>query len=138
MTWRIEIIPWALLALFENSGLEDIAGNNNNGCGCNWCTNTTSTQCHCVSDASTGGESLTDCDGYRDGDPLAGGEGDVVGDDGQTQGSVVGILVGSLLIGVLQNEMVMLNINPFWHKIVIGTVLLIAITFDYARHRKRN
>lgn len=53
------------------------------------------------------------------------------------QGSVVGILVGALLIGVLQNEMVMLNINPFWHKIVIGLVLLVAITFDYARRRKR-
>ncbi len=53
------------------------------------------------------------------------------------QGSVVGILVGSLLIGALQNEMVMLNINPFWHKIVIGLVLLVAITFDYSRRRKR-
>jgi ribose transport system permease protein len=48
-----------------------------------------------------------------------------------------GSVVGSLLIGVLQNEMVMLNINPFWHKIVIGLVLLAAITFDYARRRKR-
>lgn len=53
------------------------------------------------------------------------------------QGSVLGILVGSLLIGVLQNEMVMLNINPFWHKIVIGLVLLAAITFDYLRRRRR-
>ena len=53
------------------------------------------------------------------------------------QGSVAGILVGSLLIGVLQNEMVMLNINPFWHKIVIGLVLLVAITFDYTRRRRR-
>jgi ribose transport system permease protein len=53
------------------------------------------------------------------------------------QGSVIGILVGSLLIGVLQNEMVMLNINPFWHKIVIGLVLLAAISFDYMRRRRR-
>ncbi len=53
------------------------------------------------------------------------------------QGSVLGILVGALLIGVLQNEMVMLNINPFWHRIVIGFVLLLAITFDYGRRRKR-
>jgi ribose transport system permease protein len=52
------------------------------------------------------------------------------------QGSVVGILVGSALIGVLQNEMVMLNINPFWHKIVIGLVLLAAISFDYLRRRR--
>jgi ribose transport system permease protein len=54
------------------------------------------------------------------------------------QGSVIGILVGSLLIAVLQNEMVMLNINPFWHKIVIGLVLLVAITFDYARRRRNS
>ncbi len=53
------------------------------------------------------------------------------------QGSVLGILVGALLIGVLQNEMVMLNINPFWHRIVIGFVLLLAITFDYGRRRRR-
>lgn len=53
------------------------------------------------------------------------------------QGTVLGVLVGSLLIGVLQNEMVMLNINPFWHRIVIGAVLLLAITFDYGRRRQQ-
>jgi ribose transport system permease protein len=53
------------------------------------------------------------------------------------QGSIIGILVGASLIGVLQNEMVMLNINPYWHKIVIGLVLLAAITFDYMRRRRR-
>ncbi|MBK8902516.1 MAG: ABC transporter permease [Anaerolineaceae bacterium] len=53
------------------------------------------------------------------------------------QGTILGVLVGSLLIGVLQNEMVMLNINPFWHRIVIGFVLLLAITFDYGRRRRQ-
>ncbi len=53
------------------------------------------------------------------------------------QGTVPGILVGSALIGVLQNLMVMLNINPYWHKIVIGLVLLAAITFDYLRRKQR-
>ncbi len=53
------------------------------------------------------------------------------------QGTILGVLVGSLLIGVLQNEMVMLNINPFWHRIVIGVVLLLAITFDYGRRRQQ-
>jgi ribose transport system permease protein len=52
------------------------------------------------------------------------------------QGGVVGILIGSTLIGVLQNELVMLNVNPYWHKIVISGVLLAAITFDYARRRR--
>ena len=53
------------------------------------------------------------------------------------QGGVIGILVGALLIGVLQNLLVMLNVNPYWHKIVISLVLLAAITFDYARRRRR-
>ena len=52
------------------------------------------------------------------------------------QGNIFGILVGAALIGVVQNEMVMLNINPFWHKIVISLVLLVAITLDYARRRR--
>lgn len=52
------------------------------------------------------------------------------------EGNIFGILVGAALIGVVQNEMVMLNINPFWHKIVISLVLLIAITLDYLRRRR--
>jgi ribose transport system permease protein len=52
------------------------------------------------------------------------------------EGNVFGILIGAALIGVVQNEMVMLNINPFWHKIVISLVLLVAITLDYARRRR--
>ena len=53
------------------------------------------------------------------------------------QGGVIGILIGALLMGVLQNLLVMLNVNPYWHKIVISMVLLAAITFDYARRRRR-
>jgi ribose transport system permease protein len=53
------------------------------------------------------------------------------------QGGVPGILIGAILIGTLQNEMVMLNINPYWHKIVISLVLLAAVTFDYMRRAQR-
>jgi len=53
------------------------------------------------------------------------------------EGGILGMLVGAFLIGTLQNEMVMLNIDPLWHKIVISLVLLAAITFDYARRRRR-
>ncbi len=53
------------------------------------------------------------------------------------QGGIIGILVGSLLIGTLQNLLVMVNVNPYWHKIVISLVLLAAITIDYARRRQR-
>jgi len=53
------------------------------------------------------------------------------------EGSVLGIAIGAALIGVLQNAMIMLNVSPYWHQIVIGMVLLLAIVFDYVRRRRR-
>jgi ribose transport system permease protein len=53
------------------------------------------------------------------------------------EGNVLGAIVGAMLIGVLQNEMVILKINPYWHKIVIYMVLAIAITIDYAQRGRR-
>ncbi|MDQ2999094.1 MAG: ATP-binding cassette domain-containing protein [Chloroflexota bacterium] len=56
---------------------------------------------------------------------------------GKIVGRLSGVVIGSLLIGTLQNEMIILNINPYWHKIVISLVLLVAITVDYLRRRRR-
>ena len=53
------------------------------------------------------------------------------------EGTIPGVIVGAMLIGVLQNEMVILRIDPYYHKIIIYTVLLLAITFDYMRRRRR-
>jgi ribose transport system permease protein len=53
------------------------------------------------------------------------------------QGSLIGVVIGALLIGILQNEMIILNINPYWHTIVISFVLLLAISVDYLRRRRR-
>jgi ribose transport system permease protein len=53
------------------------------------------------------------------------------------QGSLIGVIIGALLIGILQNELIILNINPYWHTIVISFVLLLAIAVDYLRRRKQ-
>jgi ribose transport system permease protein len=53
------------------------------------------------------------------------------------EGTVPGVIIGAMLIGVLQNEMVILKIDPYYHKIIIYTVLLIAITVDYSRRLRR-
>jgi ribose transport system permease protein len=53
------------------------------------------------------------------------------------QGGVIGIVLGALLMGTLQNLLVMVNVNPYWHRVVISGVLLAAITIDYARRRQR-
>lgn len=54
------------------------------------------------------------------------------------EGSMLGIAVGASMIGVLQNAMIMLKVSPYWHRIVIGLVLLSAIVFDYVRRRRRS
>lgn len=53
------------------------------------------------------------------------------------EGTVIGIAIGASIIGVLQNAMIMLRVSPYWHRIVIGLVLLLAIVFDYVRRRRR-
>lgn len=53
------------------------------------------------------------------------------------QSSLIGVIIGALLIGILQNEMIILNINPYWHTIVISLVLLAAIVVDYLRRRRQ-
>jgi ribose transport system permease protein len=53
------------------------------------------------------------------------------------EGTVPGVIVGAMLIGVLQNEMVILKVDPYYHKIIIYSVLLTAITIDYVRRRRR-
>ena len=53
------------------------------------------------------------------------------------EGSVWGGLFGALLMGVLKNGMNQLSINSFWQKIIMGIVLLFAITIDSVRNNQR-
>ena len=53
------------------------------------------------------------------------------------EGGVLGIIIGAMLMGTLQNAMIMLNVSPYWHQVVISMVLLVAITVDYTRRRRR-
>lgn len=55
------------------------------------------------------------------------------------QGTVVGTIIGSLIMGVLANGGNLLQISPFIQKIVIGTVIILAVTFDeFQRRRLQN
>jgi ribose/xylose/arabinose/galactoside ABC-type transport system permease subunit len=48
-------------------------------------------------------------------------------------GSVVGTVIGSLIIAVLTTGLVMLNVQPFWQFIVVGTVVILAVLIDQSR-----
>jgi len=52
------------------------------------------------------------------------------------EGGIPGIIVGAILMGTLQNAMVMLNVHPYWHRVVISAVLLLAVSVDYMRRRR--
>jgi ribose transport system permease protein len=51
------------------------------------------------------------------------------------RGTVVGTLVGILLLGIIANGLVLENVSSFWQPVVVGTLLLIAIILDEVRRR---
>ncbi len=53
-------------------------------------------------------------------------------------GTVVGTVIGSLIIAVLTTGLVMLNVPSFWQFIVVGTVVILAVLIDQSRDAIRN
>lgn len=48
-------------------------------------------------------------------------------------GSVIGTVIGSLIIAVLTTGLVMLNVQAFWQFIVVGIVVIVAVLIDQSR-----
>lgn len=48
-------------------------------------------------------------------------------------GTVIGTVIGALIIAVLTTGLVMLNVEPFWQFIVVGVVVILAVLIDQAR-----
>ncbi|MGC4102897.1 ABC transporter permease [Ferruginibacter sp.] len=46
------------------------------------------------------------------------------------KGSVWGTVIGAIIIGVLNNGLVLLNVSPFWQQVVKGAVILLAVIID--------
>jgi ribose transport system permease protein len=46
------------------------------------------------------------------------------------RGSVAGTVMGAVIIGVLNNGLVLLNVSPFWQQVVKGSVILLAVIVD--------
>jgi len=52
-------------------------------------------------------------------------------------GSIFGTVIGSILIGVLINGLVLLNVNPYVQQITIGLILVAVVAFDqFAKARR--
>ena len=46
------------------------------------------------------------------------------------RGTIIGTVLGCLIIGVLNNGLVLLEVSPFWQQVIKGLVILIAVAVD--------
>jgi len=46
------------------------------------------------------------------------------------RGSILGTVLGCLIIGVLNNGLFLLDVSPFWQQVVKGFVILVAVAAD--------
>ena len=46
------------------------------------------------------------------------------------KGTILGTVIGALIIGVLNNGLVLLNVSPFWQQVIKGMVILLAVILD--------
>jgi ribose/xylose/arabinose/galactoside ABC-type transport system permease subunit len=54
------------------------------------------------------------------------------------QGDILGTVIGALIMGVLANGLGLLAVPDYWQKIIIGSVIVIAVAGDQLRRRRRS
>jgi ribose transport system permease protein len=52
------------------------------------------------------------------------------------EGSVLGTLIGAFIMGLLSNGSDLLGANPYWQQVLIGAVIIMAVSFDELRKRR--
>lgn len=52
------------------------------------------------------------------------------------EGSVIGTILGALLLGVLSNGLTLLNVEPYVLEVITGTVIVIAVLVDSLKNRQ--
>jgi ribose transport system permease protein len=53
------------------------------------------------------------------------------------EGSILGILFGILIFGIIQNGLILLGVGTFWQVLVIGLLTICAVVYDSLRSRGR-
>ncbi len=54
------------------------------------------------------------------------------------EGTILGALIGAMIMGVLRNGCNLLDISAFWQQVAIGAVIVIAVFIDQYRHRRES
>ncbi|MDV5170068.1 ABC transporter permease [Photobacterium rosenbergii] len=51
-------------------------------------------------------------------------------------GTIQGTIIGTMIMGVLQNGLDLLNVSAYWQQVVKGLVIVVAVVFDMKRQKK--
>jgi ribose transport system permease protein len=51
------------------------------------------------------------------------------------RGTILGTVQGALIIGILNNGLVLLNVSPFWQQVIKGLVILLAVVIEKLNSR---
>ncbi len=49
------------------------------------------------------------------------------------EGTILGTVIGALIISIIQNGLIFMGINPFWQFIAVGAVIILAVLVDQAK-----
>ncbi len=61
--------------------------------------------------------------------------GGVSGEGGE--GTVLGSVLGIILLALITNGLVLLNISVYWQQFISGMILILAVWLDYYRSRRK-
>ena len=53
------------------------------------------------------------------------------------RGTVLGAVLGAMIIGLIQNALVLLQVPPYWQQAFIGGIIILAAVVDIVRQRRR-
>jgi ribose transport system permease protein len=53
-------------------------------------------------------------------------------------GSVLGVLIGAVIMGVIRNGLVLMRVSPYWQTAIIGAIIIFAAIIDRTKNLKKN
>lgn len=53
------------------------------------------------------------------------------------QGTVLGVLLGASIMGVIRNGLVLTEVSSYWQELIIGSIIILAAVIDMVRNRRR-
>jgi ribose transport system permease protein len=51
-------------------------------------------------------------------------------------GSVLGTVIGSLMVAIIGNGLILLNVNPFYQYVINGVIIILAVSFNNAKRKR--